>query len=165
MPAGTKPTRLGLLAILLVAVPAVQVVGGHPTEAASLETVEIERAFPSLSFTQPVHLTHAGDGTDRLWVVERAGVISVFLNDESAASVDTFLDIQARIVDPASEEGLLGLAFDPNYGGNGFFYVHFSAKNPRRSVISRFSVGRRRKPGRPSERACTPGSLTALFQP
>ena len=38
------------------------------------------------------------------------------------------------------EEGLLGLAFDPDYSDNGYFYVYYSAANPRRSVISRFSV-------------------------
>jgi glucose/arabinose dehydrogenase len=41
-----------------------------------------------------------------------------------------------------SEEGLLGLAFDPNYQENGYFYVYYSATNPRRSVLSRFSSNR-----------------------
>ena len=51
-----------------------------------------------------------------------------------------FLDISARVNNEGNEEGLLGLAFDPDYLNNGFFYVCYSAASPRRSVISRFSI-------------------------
>ena len=112
-----------------------------PVEGASLASlgpVAIEQAFPSLSFTKPVHATHAGDGTNRLWVVEQAGVVLVVPNDESATAVSVFLDIKSRVNDAGNEEGLLGLAFDPDYTENKYFYVHYSALSPRRSVISRF---------------------------
>jgi glucose/arabinose dehydrogenase len=39
-----------------------------------------------------------------------------------------------------NEEGLLGLAFAPDYRENGYFYVYYSAADPRRSVVSRFSL-------------------------
>ncbi len=64
----------------------------------------------------------------------------VFSNEQNAASASTFLDIRGQVNDRGNEEGLLGLAFDPDYTSNGYFYVYYSASSPRRSIISRFSV-------------------------
>jgi glucose/arabinose dehydrogenase len=100
---------------------------------------EIEVAFPSLRFTRPVDLQHADDGSDRLFVVEQDGVIRVFANDSATTSADVFLDIEDR-VRCCGEEGLLGLAFHPNFADNGFFYVYYSASGPRRSVVARYRV-------------------------
>lgn len=100
----------------------------------------IQEAFPNLSFISPVDLRHAGDGSDRLFVVEKRGVISVFQNDPSTPTKSTFLDIEARVDDAGSEEGLLGLVFHPEYTTNGFLYVYYTASGPERSVISRFEV-------------------------
>lgn len=97
-------------------------------------------AFPNLSFPRPVDLQHAGDNTNRIFVVEQAGVISVFQNNPTVASKKTFLDITAKVNDSGNEEGLLGLAFHPNYESNGYFYVNYTAANPSRTVISRFTV-------------------------
>ncbi len=102
-------------------------------------SARIERAFENLTFSSPVYLTYAPDGTDRLFVVEVAGRIRVFPNADSATVTTTFLDIRAQ-VRSGGEEGLLGLAFDPDYATNGYFYVHYSASSPRRNVISRFTV-------------------------
>ncbi|MHC5029370.1 MAG: PQQ-dependent sugar dehydrogenase [Planctomycetota bacterium] len=102
-------------------------------------TAQIVRAFPNLTFSSPVYLTYPPDGTDRIFVVEVAGRIRVFANSDSTTSTTTFLDITGR-VRSGGEEGLLGLAFDPDYATNGYFYVHYSASSPRRNVLSRFSV-------------------------
>lgn len=101
---------------------------------------ELEQAFPNLSFTRPVDLQNAGDGSDRLFVVEQAGRIRVFDNDPEAGSTDIFLDIRARVNSSGNEEGLLGLAFHPDYENNGYFYVDYTASNPRRTVIARYEV-------------------------
>jgi glucose/arabinose dehydrogenase len=103
-------------------------------------TYQVIQAFPALSFTRPVDLQHAGDNTNRIFVVEQEGVISVFPNDMAVTSKKTFLDIKDRVNDSGNEEGLLGLAFHPNYETNGFFYVNYTASGPRRTVISRFTV-------------------------
>lgn len=95
-------------------------------------------AFPELSFTRPVDLQHAGD--DRVFVVEQRGVISVFRNDPSATEKSVFLDISGQVDDEGNEEGLLGLAFHPDYASNGYFYVNYTAASPDRTVISRFQV-------------------------
>ncbi len=102
--------------------------------------LEIEMAFAELRFTRPVDLQHAGDGSDRLFVVEQAGVIQVFANDPSVASASVFLDIEDRVDDRDNEEGLLGLAFHPDFANNGFFYVDYTASNPSRTVIARYQV-------------------------
>jgi len=57
------------------------------------------------------------------------------------AEAEVFLDIRSQVSTAGNEEGLLGLAFDPNFKPNGHFYVYYSAANPRRSVISRFTIG------------------------
>ncbi|MDY0083952.1 MAG: PQQ-dependent sugar dehydrogenase, partial [Ignavibacteriaceae bacterium] len=96
-------------------------------------------AFPNLSFTNPLDLQYADDGTNRLFVVEQAGRIRVFPNDENVQSTKLFLDITDRVTS-GSETGLLGLAFHPNYSSNGYFYVNYTAPSPLRTVISRFKV-------------------------
>src|SRR5690606_7542470 len=89
-----------------------------PVSNSTAEIVFAE-AFPGLpDFSQPVFLTHSGDGSDRLFVVEQPGVIKVFDNDPAATAVSVFLDIRAQVSD-GGEMGLLGLAFDPQYASNG----------------------------------------------
>ena len=102
--------------------------------------LEIEVAFANLEFTRPVDLQHAGDGSDRLFVVEQAGVIQVFANDPSVAAASVFLDIEDRVDDREKEEGFLGLAFHPGFANNGFFYIDYTASNPSRTVIARYRV-------------------------
>ena len=102
-------------------------------------TYELEVAFPQLNFNQPVGIYHAGDNTNRLFVVEQAGVIRVFENAKNASAAKVFLDISDRVLFDG-EQGLLGLAFHPNYAKNGYFYVDYVADNPRRTIIARYSV-------------------------
>jgi len=102
--------------------------------------MSLEVAFPNLSFEGMVHLTHAGDGTNRLFVVQQSGRILSFMNERETALSSMFLDISDLTNSTAQAEGLLGLAFDPKYEDNGHFYVYYTAHEPRRSVISRFSV-------------------------
>jgi glucose/arabinose dehydrogenase len=103
-------------------------------------TVVIVEAFPNLSFTRPVDLQHAGDNSDRLFVLEQRGVISVFQNDSTTAEKTEFLNIEQKVDDSGNEEGLLGLAFHPDFESNGFFYVNYTAASPNRTVISRFKI-------------------------
>ena len=102
--------------------------------------VAIETAFPNLSFTRPVELQNAGDGSNRLFVMEQHGIIRVFENKPNVSNSSVFLDISARVNDSGNEQGLLGLAFHPKYKNNGYFYVDYTAANPNRTVISRFKV-------------------------
>lgn len=97
-------------------------------------------AFPNLDFIRPLFIGHAGDESGRLFVVEQAGTISVFPNDPDVTEREIFLDIEARVTDISNEQGLLGLAFHPDFETNGYFYVNYTAPAPDRTIISRFSV-------------------------
>ncbi len=87
------------------------------------------------------NLVQPDDGLDRIFVTEQAGRVLVFPNDQSANDTQVFLDVRDRVNEGGNEEGLLGIAFDPDYKDNGHFYLYYSASGPRRSVLSRFSVG------------------------
>ncbi|NWF49211.1 MAG: PQQ-dependent sugar dehydrogenase [Ignavibacteriaceae bacterium] len=100
----------------------------------------LQNAFPNLTFSSPLDLQHAGDGTDRIFVVERAGRIKVFQNSANTSQVKIFLDITDRVVS-GGELGLLGLAFHPDYENNGYLYVNYTSQNPNlHTRISRFKV-------------------------
>ena len=100
----------------------------------------VDRAFPNLNFQRLTNLVQPEDGFGHLFVTEQAGRVMVFPHDQQALQADVFLDITDRVSEENNEEGLLGLAFDPNYKNNSYFYVYYSAANPRRSVVSRFSI-------------------------
>ncbi|MCU0343296.1 MAG: PQQ-dependent sugar dehydrogenase [Ignavibacterium sp.] len=98
-----------------------------------------EVAFPNLTFSSALDLQNAGDGTNRLFAVERNGIIKVFQNQQAVSSTKIFLNITDRVT-AGGETGLLGLAFHPDYETNGYFYVNYTAPSPLRTVISRFQV-------------------------
>ena len=102
----------------------------------------VENAFPNLSFTDPVGIYSANDGSDRLFVLEQPGTIKVFNNNASVENDQIFLNITSIVdQDPGyTEEGLLGLAFHPNYNENGYFYVNYTDYGPKRNVIARYTV-------------------------
>ena len=99
-------------------------------------------AFQNLSFEDPVGIYNANDGTNRIFVVEQEGRIKVFNNTTEVTNAEMFLNITSLVDQDGgyTEEGLLGLAFHPNYSDNGYFYVNYTSHNPRRNVIARYSV-------------------------
>jgi glucose/arabinose dehydrogenase len=105
-----------------------------------LTNVKIQVAFPALTFNLPLAIADPGDGSNRLFVEEQDGRILVFANSTTATTFDTFLNITDRVARDGMEEGLLGLAFDPSYATNGYFYVNYTTPNPLRTRISRFNV-------------------------
>jgi glucose/arabinose dehydrogenase len=87
--------------------------------------------------SKPVYLTHAGDGSNRLFLVEQAGRILILAN--GAAKPTSFLDIMARVGSDSLEQGLLSVAFHPNYAENGFFFVNYTDKQGD-TVIARYQA-------------------------
>ena len=84
---------------------------------------------------RPVNLKHAGD--DRLFVVEQDGIIKI-INSDGTINTTPFLDINGRVGSEESEQGLLGLAFHPDYATNGYFFVNYTNLSEN-TVVSRFS--------------------------
>ena len=89
-------------------------------------------AWPQISllqvasgFNRPLYITHAGDGSGRLFVVEQGGQIKIL---ENGVIQGTFLDISDRVLAPVgSEQGLLSVAFPPGFGaGKNHFYVYYT---------------------------------------
>ncbi|MDB5310846.1 MAG: yliI 3 [Gemmataceae bacterium] len=122
--------------------------------------VELSVAFSKLKWTgwknetdagkpnqlRPILLTHAGDGSNRIFVPTQQGVIHAFTNDEKEQSTAVFLDLQDRVKydDNTNEEGFLGMAFHPKYKETGEFFVFYTPKNTKvlTNVVSRFRVSK-----------------------
>lgn len=88
-------------------------------------------------FDRPLHITHAGDGSGRLFVVEKVGRIRI-VRDGQVLS-EPFLDITDRVGSRANEQGLLSVAFHPRYRDNGWLFVNYT-DNDGDTVVSRFSA-------------------------
>jgi glucose/arabinose dehydrogenase len=94
-------------------------------------------------FDNPLLVTHAGDRSRRLFVVEQAGLIWI-VQDNGDMLPEPFLDIFPILSDETikggyTERGLLGLAFSPNYAENGQFYITYSNQNGD-TVLARYRV-------------------------
>src|SRR4030067_1765434 len=98
--------------------PSVRAVG--QTEALFLRLSLVPRAS---GFVQPVQVTHAGDGSGILYVVEQGGRIRTIRNGSPDAA--PFLDIADRVL-AGGERGLLGLAFSPGDAAHGRLYVNYT---------------------------------------
>lgn len=101
--------------------------------------ISVTEAFSNLSFSAPIDLRDSGEDSNRLFVAEQGGRIYSFENLSSATDSKLFLNISERITS-GGEQGLLGLAFHPNYKSNGYFYVNYTRKSDGATVVSRFSV-------------------------
>jgi hypothetical protein len=152
-PRGAYPAAGLVLLLVLLALTAVSRPAAPAAAAGPLRPTDL---FPQLTFELPVGITHAGDSS--LFVVEQPGRIWLVEGWGMAATKTLFLDI-ADEVQSGGEQGLLGLAFHPQYRQNGFFYVNYTATPDNRltSIISRFQA----LPGR---RAADPQSELLLLQ-
>lgn len=125
-------SKLSLVFCMVVCLPAVMF----------SQPLQLVNAFPNLTFTQPVYLTHSNDGTNRIFVIQKNGLIKVFPNDSTVTSATTFMNLSSRIITGggSSEQGLLGIAFHPDYATNGYFYVDYTEAGDGRTIVARYSV-------------------------
>lgn len=116
-----------------------------------------ELAFPNLEWDQweavdengklrslrILELTHAHDGTNRLFAASQYGAIWTFVNDRKTTKSDLFLDLRGKVFDwksrGANEQGLLGMAMHPQFKTNGKFYVYYSHPSESKSILSQFT--------------------------
>ncbi len=98
----------------------------------------------------PVHITHAGDGSSRLFVVEQAGVIRII--DDGQLLSQPFLDIRER-VNSGGEKGLLSVAFHPRYKDSGLFYANYTTQQKGlHTIIAEFKRSNHNQADSGSER-------------
>lgn len=105
--------------------------GAFDPARVTLGVEQILNGQPPLTF-----LTNAGDGSGRIFVIQQRGVIVAY--DSSWAEIGTFMDISER-VRSGGEQGLLGVAFHPDFESNGRFFVHYTARNGN-STTSEFGL-------------------------
>jgi glucose/arabinose dehydrogenase len=101
--------------------------------ASALAAVQLQPVLTGLS--SPLYVTHARDGSNRLFILEQGGRILVLQPGGAAPTV--FLDITTNVLS-GGEQGLLGLAFHPQYTGNRRFFVHYTRQSDGAIVIAEY---------------------------
>ena len=107
-----------------------------PTPAQAV-TNSISLPIIASGFSQPVQVTNAGDGTNRLFVVERRGTVRVVQG--GVVQPGFFMDIRTHVTDSGGEQGLLGLAFHPDFETNRRLFA-FYTRNGGDLVVARFTA-------------------------
>jgi glucose/arabinose dehydrogenase len=111
-----------------------------PSQAAAATAATAQAAIalePVLSgLSRPVYVTNSHDGTNRLFIVEQDGLIKVLRPGTSVPSV--FLNITARVLSDGGEQGLLGLAFHPQFSINRRFFVNYTRETDGATVIAEY---------------------------
>ena len=122
---------------LLSALFALAVLGNVSAEIPRLKLVN---AYPNLKFKRPLWLEQLPDG--RTFLMEQRGKVLVLPKNANGKKTTTFFDIEKRKPYVKDEEGLLGMAFHPEFAKNGKVYMFYSAHEPLRSIVSEFKVGK-----------------------
>jgi glucose/arabinose dehydrogenase len=102
-----------------------------------LAAVKIKLRRFATGLANPLFLTHAGDGSGNVYVVEQPGRIKVFDRDGNVRG--TFLDIRSRIAS-GGERGLLGLAFHPKFAENRKFYVNYTRAADGDTIVAQYTA-------------------------
>jgi len=108
------------------------------------EAAAVVTAWPNISLIKvsggllkPLHITHSGDKSARLFVVEQSGRIRIIRADKLLTA--PFLDITDRVLS-GGERGLLSVAFPPGFASSGRFYVYYTRLPDGATVIARYRV-------------------------
>jgi glucose/arabinose dehydrogenase len=90
----------------------------------------------SRTFTAPIGVENDGY-TSRVFIVQQNGII--WTMDSNGVKLDTFIDLRAKVQN-SGEEGLLGMAFHPDYKNNGYFYTYYTKKSTTDNAVFRYKV-------------------------
>ena len=149
---------LAALSIVLALATAIGTDGGFPGEspartlaaplsaplAAPDNSIALQLFLTGFSF--PIFMTNAGDGTNRLYVVEKSGLVKLVVS--GVVRPTPFLDLVDEAAD-AGEQGLLGLAFHPEYKSNRRFFVYYTAAGSPTGVGNNILAEYERHPSNP----------------
>lgn len=126
--------------------------------ALALDELSIGLEEFASGFDKPVLVTHAGDGSGRVFIVEQTGRVQVVR--QAGGEPETFLDVSDRI-STGGERGLLGLAFAPDYAESGRFYVNYTDREGD-TVVDRFIAD---EPASDSPQLQGPEAVLEIAQP
>ncbi len=134
--------------LLLMPSPALAAPCHAPDSLTTIPDIKLQLAVDGLD--NPVAISHAGDGSGRLFILEQEGVIRVV--HDGKLLKQAFLDIRNRVVD-GGEKGLLGIAFHPRFKQNGRFYLNYTTDHDGlTTVIAEFRVNKNGQADAASER-------------
>jgi len=136
--------------------------GSMPPPPPPPPTLQVELVPVASSFSSPLDIQQAGDGSGRLFVVEQGGRIKIIQNGSVLGT--PYLDVSALIVS-GGEEGLLGLAFHPNYSSNGCFYVNYTTTRLSGTLQTAISEFRAATPGANTVNTTSENILFTVNQP
>ncbi|MEL7234050.1 MAG: PQQ-dependent sugar dehydrogenase, partial [Chloroflexota bacterium] len=131
--------RYMLIVLLLLSIAAISTAQTTTTPDATQFTLQ-----PVVDgFNRALYVTHAGDGTDRMFMVQQNGIIHVI--EDGSVLTTPFLDASGLISTDAlgngyTERGLLGLAFHPDYADNGVFFINYTELSSNDTIVARFTV-------------------------
>ncbi len=126
----TRIFASGLAAAFALIFPAAgNALPGIPQDSASGISLQ---AVVSEGLDGPLFVANARDGSNRLFIVERPGTVKVL--QPSSNQPSSFLDIRARVLETGDEQGLLGLAFHPQFASNGRFFVDYT-RSPDGAIV------------------------------
>ena len=134
-----RPLITAFAAIVLL----LQALGG-PTPGAMATDAPVRSAEAGLELVpvvagglqSPLFLTHSGDGSGQLFVVEQGGTIRII--DRGVLQEIPFLDLRDRVWTKGNEQGLLGLAFHPDHKTNGRFFVNYNRREDGATVVAEY---------------------------
>jgi glucose/arabinose dehydrogenase len=123
---------------------AVALLAALAAASAPMPRLRLQRIAPDMVLRRPVQAVFEPGSDARMYVLEQAGRILVLdPADREAREPKVFLDIQSRVNDAGNEEGLLSLAFHPEFAKNRAFFLYYTAldaKRKRSNVLSRWSA-------------------------
>jgi glucose/arabinose dehydrogenase len=111
---------------------------GTEEPANRLQELDLDIELFAEGFIQPTDMVMLPDGSDRILVVNRIGVIQVI--EDAEIREEPFLDIRNDVEHHMVEQGMLSIALHPEFNENGYFYVYYINHGDEHSIISRFEV-------------------------
>lgn len=114
---------------------------GFPSNTPQTGDVAVVKAFPNLTFSNPLIVTTAPNDNSKMYVGTQEGAVYVFANDPNTTFTNVFLDLRGKVNRSGGEVGLLGMAFDPNYASTGWIFVNYNPAGVNwRTRIARFTA-------------------------
>jgi glucose/arabinose dehydrogenase len=133
-----------LAPLLLSAAAAAQTLPANKASVPRSSGIPIPKPASDRIYSSPgvslVFATHVPLDTARLFIVEQRGRILWMDLGTLTVSGTPFLDIQGIVNDLSNEQGLLGLAFHPDYASNGRFYVNYTRNGDGSTVVAEYAV-------------------------
>lgn len=144
-----------LLAVLMAATVALVNARANPSSLLTAEQMAVSIELVTSDVNGAIGLANAGDGSDRLFIIEQPGRIKIW--DGTQVLGTPFLDVSG-LVTSGGERGLLGLAFHPDYATNGLFYINYTDNSSADTVVAEYQANP------PSSNTADPTSARILIE-